>query len=390
MVSFEEAYQQVLRSASEPKSERILLKDALHRILAAVVVSDTDMPPFDKSAVDGFACQREDLGKELECLETIPAGVVPKRSIQQGQCSKIMTGSIVPDGADMVMMVEDVVTTETGKIRFAKEKSATNICYRAEDIRKGDIVLRSGTLIRPQEIAVMASVGYVWPEVYLQPRIGIISTGDELVEPEFTPQLSQIRNSNSSQLLAQLGTMGLQGTYYGIASDTKESLMRLIQKVMYFSDVVLLTGGVSMGDHDHVLEALKELDVKIIFHSIAIQPGRPTVFGMAESKYIFGLPGNPVSSFVLFELLIRPMLYRLMGYTYKPMLSRLPMGMTYTRKRSDRKSLIPVNIQDGKVVPVTYHGSAHIHSYVFAEGIITLEEGATLIKEGELVDVRQI
>lgn len=390
MVSFEEAYQQVIRSAHAPASEHIQLNDALHRILAVRVASDTDMPPFNKSAVDGFACRRDDLGRELECVETIPAGVVPRMNINPGQCSKIMTGSIVPEGADMVVMVEDIVTTEKGMIRSVKETSATNICYRAEDIRKGDVVLQPGTLIRPQEIAVMASVGYVRPEVYRQPRVGVISTGDELVEPENTPQRSQIRNSNSSQLLAQLSTMGIQGSYYGIAMDDLGSLKNLLHKAMRSCDVTLITGGVSMGDYDHVMGALEQLKVKIIFHSIAIQPGRPTVFGMAESKYIFGLPGNPVSTFVIFELLIRPMLYKLMGYDHQPVLVRLPMGVTHSRKRSDRKSFIPVNVRDGKVVPVTYHGSAHIHSYVLADGIIAMEVGKTQLNEGELADVRQI
>ncbi len=390
MVSFEEAYQQVLNSAHEPKSERILLKDALQRILAEQVVSDTDLPPFNKSAVDGFACRRKDLGEELKCLETIPAGVIPKWSIKPGQCSKIMTGSIVPEGADMVVMVEDVHITATGKVRFVKEKSATNICDRAEDIHKGDIVLRAGPLIRPQEIAVMASVGYVHPKVYRRPRVGMISTGDELVEPDSIPLFSQIRNSNSAQLLAQLSTLGIQGTYYGITRDEKESVKKMILKARNASDVILLTGGVSMGDYDHVPEVLEDLNVRVVFKSIAIQPGRPTVFGLMDGRYIFGLPGNPVSSFVLFELLIKPMLYKLMGHTYRPVIYRLPMGVIYTRKKSDRKSLIPVNIQDGKVIPVTYHGSAHIHSYALADGIIVLEIGATRINEGEMVDVRQI
>lgn len=390
MVSFEEAYHQVLSSAYEPQPERILLKDALHRVLAAEVVSDTDMPPFNKSAVDGFACRREDLGKELECIEIILAGVVPTRNIKPGLCSRVMTGSIVPEGADMVMMFEDTAVTSTGKIKFIREQSAGNICYRAEDVSKGDVVLHPGSLIRPQEIAVMASVGCVRPMVYEKPRVGIISTGDELVEPEIAPQLSQIRNSNSIQLLAQLGGLGIQGIYFGITRDERASIKQILLQAIQSSDVILLTGGVSMGDVDFVPEVLDEMDVRVIFKSIAIQPGRPTVFGISGRKYIFGLPGNPVSSFIIFELLVKPMLYRLMGHTYKPVLKRLPMGMTYTRKRSDRMSLVPVNIRDGKVVPVTYHGSAHIHSYVFADGIVTLEVGASRINEGELINVRQI
>ncbi|MBP6978577.1 MAG: molybdopterin molybdotransferase MoeA [Bacteroidales bacterium] len=390
MVSFEEAYHRVLSSAYEPGIEHLPLQDALHRILAEDVVSDTDIPPFDKSAVDGFACRRADLGRDLECIETIPAGVVPKLPIQPGQCSRIMTGSIVPEGADMVMMVEDTMVTAGERIRFIKEKSAGNICYRAEDIHQGDVVLRAGSLIRPQEIAVMASVGWVSPAVYLQPRVGVISTGDELVEPDHVPMLSQIRNSNASQLLSQLNALGIRGTYFGIARDDRESLKRILENAKRASDVVLLTGGVSMGAFDHVPDVLTDLNITLIFKSIAIQPGRPTVFGMSDGRYFFGLPGNPVSSFVIFELLIKPMLYKLMGHTFSPLTIGLPMAEAFARKRSDRKSYLPVTVRDGRVHPVVYHGSAHIHSYIFADGIMALETGQIRIHEGEIVNVRQI
>lgn len=390
MISFEEAYDLVLSSHFACGTERIQLQDALQRVLAEEVLSDTDMPPFNKSAVDGYACRRSDLGRELECMETIPAGVVPKFSIHPGQCSKIMTGSIVPEGADMVMMVEDIEVTTRGKIRFVREKSSGNICFRAEDIHRGDVVLRPGSLIRPQEIAVMASVGYVHPVVYRQPRVGIVTTGDELVEPGQLPALSQIRNSNASQLLAQLNAMGIRGTYFGIARDDREALKKILQDAKDASDIVLLTGGVSMGEYDHVPDVLLDLNFNLIFKSIAIQPGRPTVFGMADGRYVFGLPGNPVSSFVIFELLVKPLLYKSMGHAYPSPEFQMTMGETYSRRRSDRKSLLPVMIREGKVFLLDYHGSAHIHSYIQADGIMALEIGTTRIKEGEVVHVRQI
>lgn len=390
MVTFEEACRIVMNSALVTPPERILLSTALHRILAEDVVSDINMPPFNKAAVDGYACRQVDLADELEVIEIIPAGVMPRKVIDKGQCSKIMTGAMVSPGADVVIMVEDTVRTPAGKIRFIRQRSAANICYLAEDITKGDTVLKAGTLIRPPEVAVMASVGYMQPLVYKQVRIGVISTGDELVEPEHVPAPSQIRNSNAMQLLAQIGRMGLKGSYYGIARDTKASIRNLVRKTWRANDITVLTGGVSMGEYDYVPEVLAELDLNVLFESIAIQPGRPTLFGMSEKQHIFGLPGNPVSSFVLFELLIKPFLYRCMGHTHQPLVYRLPMGTGYSRKKSDRKSLIPVRITDNKVFPVAYHGSAHIHSYIYADGIIVLEIGTTLLEEGELVDVRQI
>lgn len=379
-----------MSSALVTQAERILLSTALQRILAEDVVSDINIPPFNKAAVDGYACRQVDLADELDVIEVVPAGVIPRKIIDKGQCSKIMTGAMVPPGADVVIMVEDTVRTPAGKIRFIRQKSAANICYRAEDINKGDTVLTAGTLIRPQEVAVMASVGCMQPLVHKQVRIGIISTGDELVEPEHTPESPQIRNSNAMQLLAQIGRMGLKGTYYGIARDTKASIRKLVRKAWGASDITVLTGGVSMGEYDFVPEVLAELNLNILFESIAIQPGRPTLFGISEQQFIFGLPGNPVSSFVLFELLIKPFLYRCMGHTYQPLVHRLPMGTGYSRRKSDRKSLVPVRIADNKVFPVAYHGSAHIHSYIYADGIIVLEIGTTHLEEGELADVRQI
>jgi molybdopterin molybdotransferase len=301
-----------------------------------------------------------------------------------------MTGAMVPAGADMVMMAEDTRLTPSGRIVFTGLRSANHICYQAEDIRKGDRVLPAQTLIRPQEMAVMASVGYTRPLVYRKVNVGIISTGDELVEPDQFPATSEIRNSNALQLAGQLLRMGIRGNYHGIARDNKRSVRELIIRAMEENDVVLLTGGVSMGEYDYVPEVLDELRINIRFSTIAIQPGRPTLFGVTDDRFIFGLPGNPVSSFVLFEMLVKPLLYKLMGHDYQPVVIRFPMGISYSRKRSERKSILPVFIQDGAVFPVEYHGSAHIHSYIHASGLMVLDIGQTEIREGETVDVRQV
>jgi molybdopterin molybdotransferase len=390
MVQFEEALSLVMSSAYTLDIERIHIGDSLQRILAEDVFSDMDMPPFNKSAVDGYACRREDLSMEMEVIEVVPAGKIPEKMTGKGECTRIMTGAMVPERADMVMMVEDTELTPGGKVVFTGVQPAYNICYHAEDIKKGDLVLKSGTIIRPQEIAVMASTGYVRPVVYRKVNTGVISTGDELVEPDQNPEISQIRNSNAQQLIAQLGRMGLKGYYYGIAKDRKERIRELIVRAMEDNDMVLLTGGVSMGEYDYVPEVLDELRVNIRFSTIAIQPGRPTVFGVTGNGFLFGLPGNPVSSFVLFELLVKPLIYKLMGHDFLPIVWRLPMGISYSRKKSGRKSVIPVIIRNGSVFPVEYHGSAHIHSYINASGLMIFDTGLTDIKEGEMVDVRQV
>ena len=392
MIKFEKALDIVLNSVQFTlQTERVDFTDSLGRILAEDVKSDINMPPFDKSAMDGFACRREDIDNELEIIEVLPAGKVPEKSIGKNQCTKIMTGAIVPKSADCVIMVEHTEAAGDNSIRFTFDYTSNNICYFAEDIKKDDLVLKKGIEIKPQHIAVMASVGYVKALVFKQARVGIISTGDELVEPSVFPAKSQIRNSNSHQLVAQVKRAGAIPVYIGIAEDSKEITFTTISKALQENDIVLLTGGVSMGDFDFVPEIMTKSGVDIKFRSLAVKPGKPTIFGtFGENKFIFGLPGNPVSSYTQFELLVKPLMLKLMGINELPEALRLPMGSEYSRRKSARKSFIPVNISNGKVYPVEYHGSAHIHSYVFADGITSIEIGKEKLEIGELVDVRQI
>ena len=392
MIKFEEAYDIVLNSANfYLQTERINFEDSLGRILAENVNSDINMPPFDKSAMDGFAIRRADIENELEVIEVLPAGKVPEKSVGQNQCTKIMTGAIIPEGADCVIMVEHTKETGKNKIRFTFDYTNNNICYFAEDIKEDDLVLKKGIEIKPQHIAVMASVGCTKPLVSKQPKIGIISTGDELVEPNIFPGKSQIRNSNGHQLVAQVTRAGAIPDYIGIAEDSEEVTYNTISKALQENDIVLLTGGVSMGDFDFVPEIMVKCGVDIKFQALAVKPGKPTIYGtFGKEKFIFGLPGNPVSSYTQFELLAKPLIMKLMGATELTQIIKMPMGREYSRRKSSRKSFIPVNITDGKAYPVEYHGSAHIHSYVFADGVTSIEIGKEKLEIGELVDVRQI
>ena len=391
MISFEEALAIVGDSYFTKGTERIDFMDSLKRVLAEDILSDMPMPPFNKSAVDGYACRKVDLAFELEVIETIPAGKAPIKSIGINQCAKIMTGAPVPEGADCVIMVEDVKETGENLIRHQIGKVKNNICTLGEDIKEGEVVLTKGSLIEPQHIAVLATVGATKPLVYKQAKVAIISTGDELVEPGNKPDVSQIRNSNAWQLIAQIKKIGAIPDYIGIAMDTETSTREKLESAFKGNDIVLLTGGVSMGDFDYVPQVLKNLGVELKFKSIAVQPGRPTVFGVRDKQYIFGLPGNPVSSYVQFELLVKPMIYKLMGHSFKPTKINIPLGTDYSRKRSDRLSWLPVKINEtGEVIPIEYHGSAHINALTLADGLISVAIGKTTLKKGELVNVRQI
>ncbi len=395
MVSYEEALNIIINSVIELDKEKVSLRESLGRILAADIVSDMDMPPFDKSAMDGYACRQCDLQHILSIIETIQAGSLPEHKILKDQCSKIMTGAMIPEGADCVVMVENSKKPGKDKVRFNNVNSNTNICYKAEDIKKGDVLLSKGTYIKAQHIAVLATAGCSKVPVARKPKVGIIATGDELVEPQEKVSGSKIRNSNSYLLAAQVETVKGIANYYGIGRDNLKDLNDKVKKMKQENDIVVFSGGVSMGDFDLVPKILNDNNFKLLFEKIKIKPGKPVVFGISDvdkgrRKYCFGLPGNPVSTFVSFELFVKPFIYLLMGHKYKPKSIRLPLIETIIRKKSERMSFIPITITGEGVKRVEYHGSAHISSLPLADGLISIPIGISEITEGTKVDVRQI
>jgi molybdopterin molybdotransferase len=280
-------------------------------------------------------------------------------------------------------------TEET--IRFVGENTKDNICQKGEDIKAGEIVLRKGTLLKPQHIAVLATVGQARPLVSRMPRVGIIATGSELVDPGLVPQPSQIRNSNSFQLAAQARRVGVPVTDYGITADTKEAIDDIFRKVSSANDVVILSGGVSVGDFDFVPDILRRNNIDLLFEGIAVKPGKPSVFGVSDDVYCFGLPGNPMSTYVQFEILIKPFLYKLMGREHVQYDVRMALEDDIKRKKTERQAWLPVAITEaGTVKLVEYHGSAHISSLCPADGLISIDVGATQIEKGTVVDVRLI
>ncbi len=390
MVTLEEALNKVMAEVWYTAPERVPLTEAPGRVLAEDIFCDIDMPPFDKAAVDGYACRREDLDKPLTIVETISAGMLPVHKIQEETCSRIMTGAMIPEGCNAVIPVEDSRLDESGKVLYTGKGKPVNIARKGEDIKKGEKVLEAGTVLRSQHIAVLATAGVFTPAVYRRPVCGILATGDELVEPWNIPGPAQIRNSNAWQTIAQVKDAGADFIYTGIAPDAPAALKEKIDYLLSQSDVLLMSGGVSMGEYDYVPQVLKELGLEVIFKNIAIQPGRPTLFGKLGRKMVFGLPGNPVSGFIQFELLVKPFLKAMVGLSHQPIISNLSMGETYQRKKAQRRSLIPVVIREGKVYMLNYNGSAHINAYTQASGFIEMKEGVVELKEGEWVHVRQI
>jgi len=391
MITFEEAFRIVTESSFRLGREVVSLSEAAGRALTLPVRSDMDMPPWNKSAVDGYACRHTDLGHELTVLETVAAGVMPQKEVVPGTCSRIMTGAAVPAGADYVFMLEDSEELSDGRVKFTGRAGNDNIAKAGEDIMKDQTVLRSGHYIKPQDVAVLASVGAMEVTVSCRPRIGVISTGDELVEPDIVPAGAQIRNSNASQLMAQIARAGARGKYYGIARDDVESITSLLKKALEENDVVLISGGVSFGDFDLVPRVMRSLGLTIHFDHVAMQPGKPLTFCTGDKKAVFGLPGNPVSVFVQFEVMVRAFLDRMAGVSEQAPVLQMPLAADYSRKKAERMSWIPCTITAaGEALPVEYHGSAHISAMTGAWGVIIIPRGQSWIQKGEMVSVRQV
>jgi len=391
MITLEDALNIILNNVQTNAVENIPIENCVNRVLSDDIFSDINMPPFDKSAVDGYACKKEDLNKVLQVTEVVAAGKIPSKKVTNGTCVKVMTGAKIPEGAELVVMVEYVEIIDKQTVKFITSKTSKNICFKSEDIKAGSLVLSKGALLRPYHAGILATVGTTSVPVYKKVKVGIIVTGDEIIEPQNTLPDGKIFNSNAYQLINSCLSVDVIPDYFGIVEDDYEAICNSINIMLEKTDVVLITGGVSVGDFDYVPAAMKSVGLEIKFDSIAMQPGRPLTYATKGNKHCFGLPGNPVSTFVQFELSIKPLLYKIMGHDYKPLTISLKLSETITRKEAKRKSFYPVRLNsDNTISPVSYHGSAHINSYAEAFGIISMDIGVFEINKGAEVYVRQI
>ncbi len=394
MISVEEAVKIVIDNTEILGSEIIDIKDALGRVLAEDVLSDIDMPPFNKSAMDGYALIADDVHSvpiELDVLETISAGRQPEMVLENGQASKIMTGAIVPEGADTVIMVEDTEPVNDAKVRILKQvKKGKNIALRGEDIKKGQVVVKKGKMLRPQEIGALASVGCKDVKVYQFPSVGVIATGDELVELDIELLPGQIRNSNSYSLAAQAKQIVGNVEILGIAGDKKEVISSMISAGLE-KDVLVLSGGVSMGDYDFVGEVLKEFNVNVFFEKVALRPGKPTLFGKKDKTLIFALPGNPVATFVTFELFVYPAIRKMTGnMTFnRPVIDAvLEVDYEAKKKRTEYRPAYIKQVGDRLCVsPVEWHGSADLLSTTNANCLLIVHSETDKLISGQMVRV---
>jgi molybdopterin molybdotransferase len=431
MLSVAEALDLVLQQASTLPPCRVELSAASGRVLAEDVRSDVDSPPHDKSIVDGYAVVAADVrdGKAtLSVLEEVVAGDVPRERVVSGTATRIMTGAPIPEGADAVVMVEQTkFSAEAGTSRGIGTvvidgppvATRQNILPRGVSVRQGDVVLSAGHKVRPCDVGIAAEAGAAEVCVYSRPNVAVLSTGNELVRAFEKPSAGQIRNSNGPMLCALAESAGASVIDLGIGRDDKHELRRLIERGLQ-SDVLVLSGGVSAGVLDLVPGVLAELGVKEIFHKVRLKPGKPLWFGVKPLEFslqaaedlmlsvergkqdtlkrglqlVFGLPGNPVSSFVGFELFVRPALKRLAGDGSKAhdlLLARLAEDFSH---RGDRPTYHPAELsfagREAVVRPLPWRGSADLAAFAAANALIAFPPGTELHAAGADVTVMRV
>jgi molybdopterin molybdotransferase len=372
-----------------PRVERLALSKAIGQRLAEDIHSDRDYPPFDKAVMDGFAVRSADTGSptSLRIVETIPAGTTGRRELGVGEAAAIMTGAPLPAGADAVVPVEDTSRQGDRVVLNTAARSGFAIARRGSDIEAGRIVLPRGIRLGPAQAAVAGSVGASIVSVYARPRVAVLSTGDELIEIDQAPREAQIRNSNSVMMVALLTQLGCEVQNLGIVRDDpaliREALTRGLE-----SDALFVTGGMSMGERDYVPGLLREMGLALAITKLRIKPGKPFVFAARHNppttKYVFGLPGNPVSAFVCMVRLAGRILSRLAGGPADPPIYQFTL--TEPLPQNGSREFYQPAIQNGSTVtPLSWKGSADIYTLARANALIIRPENAPPAVSGDSV-----
>jgi molybdopterin molybdotransferase len=376
------------------ESEQIELEDALGRVLAVDVESNINVPPNDNSAMDGYAMCCEDLigNNTLQLVGTALAGAPFKQKVLPGQCIRIMTGAVIPQGADSVVMQENTETKD-GFVIFKQIPEFGNSVRKAgEDIQQGMVVVTKGTKLTPAYLALIASVGMAEISVIRNIKVGLIATGDELTPPGQALTDGAIYESNRYALTALLKTFPVVLFDFGIVKDNKDDLKAVFEQAGSHCDLVLSCGGVSVGDADYVKEILDDLG-SINFWKVAIKPGKPFAFGQLGKACFCGLPGNPVSSYVTFEQLVNPVLQKLSGQTYRPTPHFVAKAACLIKKRSGRADYqrgIFYRDEQGElwVKPNGKQGSGIMSSIANANCYMVLEQDAEDVQQSEAVNIQ--
>ena len=398
MISIGEAQQKVLEEVPVLGRQRLHILDALGRVLAQDVVAMRDVPAADNSAMDGYGCRHEDLAGAapdrpvtLKVIGESPAGSPFQGVVGPGEAVRIMTGGLTPRGADTVIMVEDTRQEGEQVICFKDPGSSKHIRRKGEDIRGGETVFGAGTIIRPPEVGMLATLGHAYVHVYQRPTVAILSTGNELVDLDEPFTYGKVVCSNSYSLAAQVLDCGATPISLGIATDNAEDQRERLADGLR-ADVILTSGGVSVGKYDLVKDTLSQFGMRVKFWKVAMKPGKPLLFGTIGNKPVFGLPGNPTSAMISFEQFVRPALLKMMGHRnlFRPLTEATLAEQVKTG--SNRLYLVRCKLfeKDGIMIatPSGSQSSGALRSMILADGLMILPPQDAPFEAGNRVKVQ--
>ncbi len=394
MIPVKKAFRIIERESMPLGTERIDIDESIGRILAENIIADSDLPPFDRSQMDGYAVKAIDTRTTPVTLEIVgesAAGRGWHHKLKKGEAVRIMTGAPVPQGSDAVQKIE-LTKEENGLVTiFEPTETGRFIIKKAAEIKKGETVLKKGGLLTPGNIALPAAFGYAKVKGAKRPRIAIFSTGTEIVEINKKPKRDQIRNSNSLTLASLCREAGAEPEIFPMIGDDLSDLKSQISNAVKKADILITTGGVSVGKYDLTKLALQELGAEIYFDKVALKPGKPTVFGKLKNAFVFGLPGNPVSASVTFSLFVRLLVKKMQGAVDTKLSSARAVVADRIKGTKERDSYLPSVVEfamDGRlrVSPLRWHGSSDFIGYASANALIVVPAGKPL----EAGDIAQI
>lgn len=401
-ISVEEARTRALQAISAVGTEKVDLLQASGRRSAADVFSEEPVPSFRRSGMDGFAVRAVDTAPastdspvRLKVVDDIPAGQIPRRALASGEAARIMTGAMIPEGADAVVMLEMTDTEEGGgepRIVLKRAiKPGANVSEAGSDVALGELLLKRGAWIGASEIALLATVGKAGVSVYRRPRVAIVATGSELLRPDEPLISGKIRNSNSYMLAAQAGSAGAAVTVHDIMPDELDLLLPAVRRLMDENDLVITTGGVSVGDYDVMTDLLHEWGGQLLFNKIQMRPGSVTSAAVANGKLLFGLSGNPGACFAGFELLVRPVLKALQGAADPhPREVMAAIGEDYPKVNAYPRYLRGrLSIEDGRAVAAATktEQSSRLLPGLGANAFMVIPPGGNGVPKGTLIPI---
>ncbi|EGQ26530.1 molybdopterin biosynthesis protein MoeA [Sporosarcina newyorkensis 2681] len=393
-----EAVERVMSHVQKLGSEMLPLVDTYGRVLAEPIIAKHDVPPFDRSPYDGFAIRAADSAgasgdarKTFQVIGEIGAGHVAERAIAEGEAYRIMTGALIPEQADAVVMLEQTVEDEAGFTLRKPFEAGENISRQGEDAKKGERLIEAGTVIHPGTIALLATFGYSQVRVAKRPIAGVLSTGTELLDvaDELVP--GKIRNSNGPMIRAQLARMGIESRSYGMMEDDLDACTQIVERALQETDFLITTGGVSVGDYDYLPAIYERLGAEVLFNKVAMRPGSVTTVAVLGEKLLFGLSGNPSACFTGFELFARPAILSMMGCT-APFMPRIQAKLGDDFKKANPftrfvRASWSMTAEGIVATPAGFNKSSAVSSIARGNCIIVLPSGTRGFEKGMTVDV---